>query len=202
MSNARGLLVILSFFLAMLLLALIKIIIPQTGISLYLELFGLIFLMFLAALAYLGFPEKWSRLLFATVFILYAVNLLVMWIFKDTLYVVLLVTSLIGVLLSLMPAHHPQKSHHSAQPDHSIMYSATGESAAQKVAQLSQDDNSSPSTLNTTHSPGKYVASVKGKFFHEPKSEWAQKISRKNRVWFHSKSQAQAAGYKPHKSVS
>ena len=56
-------------------------------------------------------------------------------------------------------------------------------------------------SISKTFSPGKYVASKNGKYYHEPKGEWAQKIKEENRVWFQNKEDAWEKGYKAHASV-
>ena len=56
--------------------------------------------------------------------------------------------------------------------------------------------------VKAKHSPGKYVASKRGKYFHEPKSEWAKKIRKENRVWFQNKEEAWEQGYKAHSEVN
>ncbi len=48
------------------------------------------------------------------------------------------------------------------------------------------------------YSPGKFVASKSSTSYHAPKCEWAEKINKKNRVWFASKEDAKKKGYKAH----
>ncbi|HOJ79067.1 MAG TPA: thermonuclease family protein [Bacillota bacterium] len=51
-----------------------------------------------------------------------------------------------------------------------------------------------PETPITT---GKYLASIKSDKYHLPNCKWAQKISQNNRLWFNTKKEAEAKGYKP-----
>ena len=51
---------------------------------------------------------------------------------------------------------------------------------------------------STAYSPGKFVASKSSTSYHAPKCEWAEKISKKNRVWLASKEDAKKKGYKAH----
>ncbi len=44
---------------------------------------------------------------------------------------------------------------------------------------------------------GEYVASKSGKVYHLPWCAGAQRISEKNKVWFKTKEEAEAAGYRP-----
>ena len=50
--------------------------------------------------------------------------------------------------------------------------------------------------IETSFSPGKYIASRTGTKFHAPKCDWAKKIKKENTVWFDNKEDARKAGYK------
>ena len=60
------------------------------------------------------------------------------------------------------------------------------------------NSSSTPITgLNNISSQGKYVASRSGTAYHYPWCPGALKIKEENKVWFQTKEEAQAKGYKP-----
>ena len=50
--------------------------------------------------------------------------------------------------------------------------------------------------VETSFSPGKYIASRTGAKFHAPKCDWAKKIKKENAVWFNNSEDARKSGYK------
>lgn len=66
------------------------------------------------------------------------------------------------------------------------------ERALSAVALESQEDEV-PLSASTT---GAYVASKNGEVYHLPWCSGAKRISEKNKVWFESKEEAEAAGYR------
>lgn len=57
--------------------------------------------------------------------------------------------------------------------------------------------SSSERTAGQSETSGSYLASRSGKYFYLPKCAGAKRIKEKNRVWFQSKEDATAHGYKP-----
>lgn len=55
--------------------------------------------------------------------------------------------------------------------------------------------------VETTFTPGKFVASAKAKKFHTAKCDWALRISKSNQIWFNSKEEAQSKGFEADKCV-
>ena len=53
--------------------------------------------------------------------------------------------------------------------------------------------------VETTFTPGKFVASKNASKFHIPRCVWANNINKENQVWFNSKAEAIAKGYSEHK---
>lgn len=53
-------------------------------------------------------------------------------------------------------------------------------------------------TVKKTFSPGKFLASKTGKFYHAPKCEWAKKIKEKNKAWYNTEAEAEEDGLRPH----
>lgn len=51
---------------------------------------------------------------------------------------------------------------------------------------------------STEFIPGKYISSKRAAYYHIPKCDWAQKIKKKNQVWFDSQEEAKKKGLKKH----
>lgn len=68
-----------------------------------------------------------------------------------------------------------------------------------KQVKKTKTTSSSPSSSSSSSasSSATYWASSNSNKFHKPSCEWAQKISSKNKVVFHSRSEALNAGYRP-----
>lgn len=64
-------------------------------------------------------------------------------------------------------------------------------------ASIVQIDGNEHPTQDTKGVPGAYVASKSGSKYHLPWCTGAQQISEKNKIWFSSKAEAEAAGYTP-----
>ena len=174
---------------AVLLLALIRIVAGGSGLFLYLEVLGFLFLMLLALLGFVGYADGWGEKFFFFTFLFYTINLLLVWYFHSSLYLTLLFLAVIGFVFAV-----PQKTR----------------TPAVEYVETYQDDEPhseifepvQPSTPVKKFSPGRYVASKRGKYYHEAKSEWAKKIKKINQVWFDSKEDAWEQGFKAHPDVN
>ena len=62
---------------------------------------------------------------------------------------------------------------------------------------VTKDKPVEPKTTETTSSGQTYWASANSNKFHYPSCEWAQKISGKNKIVFHSREEALNSGYSP-----
>jgi hypothetical protein len=176
-------LLIYSVIFAFLYLSLVQIFIDSLGASFYLELLGLFFLMGLTFIGYIGYTESWGEKFFFFTFLFYIGNLAVLWYTASSLYISLLFVALLGFVISI-----PHNSKNSVRKETTIETYPEPYSEVFDVPEV-------------THSPGKYVASKKGKYYHEPKSEWAKKIKENNQVWFQTKEDAWEKGYKAHSDV-
>lgn len=195
--------------LATLLFGLVQIIVSNKGIFSNLQLAGLVMLLVLCAVGFTVHPRKGQYLFFA-VYFLYLCDLLLIWYFYETLYLVLLLTSLFGFMVSI-----PQK-----QAKRSATSDESGEVC--EVFELAKDGPKNESEKNepvkesapkpsengqlkvkptVKFTPGKYVASKRSNVYHEPKCEWARKIQKVRRVWFVSREEALNKGYKKHDCV-
>ena len=154
-----------------------------------LELMGLVVLLALSLGAFLYSP--WRKLLFFTIFLLYLSNLVLIWYFKDNLYLVLLLLAILGFVLSFpSPAKAVQKKKEKKEELHSMVF----EEPKQEEAKVKSS--------TTVYSPGKYVASRQSNVYHEPKCEWARKIEKSRRVWFSDVKEAVEKGFKAHGCVN
>ena len=211
-------LLIYGLVLVILFLGLLNIISELTRKVYLLELLGLFFLLLLALLAFFGYKAWGERVLFF-VFVFYALNLVLIWYLRGSLYLVLLFLALLGglisfpskgsrVVISKKPAVPSKRE--PVEP-HSQVFEvpvAEGEKARvdtdvrveKIISKVSASEKISPSPT-VKFSPGKYVASKFSNNYHEPKCEWAKKISRHHRVWFSSKDEAVKKGYKGHGCV-
>lgn len=57
--------------------------------------------------------------------------------------------------------------------------------------------NSAPIPTAKNKYPARYLASKSGSYYHYPWCAGAQKIKEENKVWFNTKEEAEAKGYKP-----
>ena len=70
-------------------------------------------------------------------------------------------------------------------------------SAMKKTKDITKDKPVEKKTTSSSSSGSAYWASSNSDKFHKPSCEWAQKISSKNKVVFHSKDEAISSGYQP-----
>ena len=175
------------FLLVVLFFGLTRVAVTSKGFFASLELVGLLFLLLLSVVGFVHY-KKWGDRLVFLVFLLYVCNLVLVWYFYGLLYVVLLLVSLFGFLVSL-PAKRsspPQKHESAAVPS--------------PIRDAPKPTEETPKS-KATFSPGKYVASKRSNVYHEPKCEWAKKIQKDRRLWFASREEALNKGYKKHDCV-
>ena len=175
----------LSFFitdiiLLIVFLGLIKIIFKFGGAGFLLELLALVILLFIAFIAlipaYSGSRGGWGFL--SGVFFLILLNSLIIYIrtgMSGKAYLGTLLFAAIGFVIS--------------------------------VANIKREEYEAPvkeeekeEEVYTNFEPGKYVASKTGSTYHVPKCEWANKIKKKNQVWFDDEKEAKKK-FKAHSCV-
>ncbi|MEK6905875.1 MAG: hypothetical protein AABX24_05735 [Nanoarchaeota archaeon] len=198
-----------AFLLLILLFGLVDLIVTKSSKFAVLELVVLAFLLLLSVIGLTSYKNSGNKVLFF-VFMLYTVNVLVLWYFNHSLYLVLLVASLVGFAVS-MPSRarkcgekseccgssscetNSGSAKTSSQPPQKV-----GESKVVKVVESKE----SATPVKAKFTPGKYVASKRSNVYHEPKCEWAKKIQKGRRVWFVSREEALSKGYKKHGCVN
>ena len=98
-------LILYAVFIAVLLFGLIKIIALAGGKAFYIEFLGLLFLLVLTVIGFVGYAKNWGETIFFFVFLCYLFNLILVWYFMKSLYLTLLLLALVGMLVSF-----PKKS--------------------------------------------------------------------------------------------
>ncbi len=158
-----------------------------------LEFMGLLVLLLLSLAAFMSYGSYRGRVLFFVVFLLYLGNLVLIWYFKDKLYLVLLLLAVLGFILSF-PVRRKKAVAASKTPK-------KAEELHNMVFEESKEENSVKSKSTTAYSPGKYVASKSSNVYHEPKCEWARKIEKSRQLWFEDKKEAIEKGFRKHECV-
>ena len=200
-------LIVYALLIIVLFLGLIGIVISLGGKAFYLDLIGLLFLLLLTFVGFVGYTNSWGERVLFFVFLFYVLNLILVWYFNGSLYLILLLLAVIGILISFpkkSPSGHSQHSSEivseSSEP-HSEVFDVPQEDI--QVVEPEQEKVKKAVTKKTTakHSPGKLVASKNSNIYHLPKCEWAKKIKRHRRIWFKSKEEAWEQGYRAHSCV-
>jgi hypothetical protein len=194
----KGKLIFYGILLIILFFGLIGVFISAGGKFFWLELIGMLFLLLLTLVSLAGYQKSWGERVLFFVFVFYIINLILVWFFIGPLYLVLLFIALLGFVMSVprkccsgCKTGVPAESVKEEEEPHSEVFDVISEPEKEVLAEK-----------KVKHSPGKYIASKRGKYFHEPKSEWAKKINKNNQVWFENKQQAYRKGYKAHSDVA
>ena len=190
MTSSRGKLVVYGILFLALLMGFVRFLLLLSERAFSYELAGVIVLSLLMLAGCAGYGQRWGERILFFFFILSMGNLIAIWYFFGSLYVVLLLLAAFGFLLSVPRAPKPSYPT-STVPD------------APKKEEKAETTKTPPPEKETAvkHTPGKYVASTRGTVYHAPKCEWAKKISRTGRVWFASKDEAVEKGFKAHDCV-
>ncbi|MBS3166419.1 hypothetical protein J4444_04820 [Candidatus Woesearchaeota archaeon] len=230
-----------SLLLAILFFALIAIFMRAGRVFLGLELLGLIFLLLLTVIAFIKY-DSWGEKVIFLVFVFYLGDLLLIWWFKGSLYLILVVIAVLGFILSFpIKSHGTKKAKQTAikrkrelpgrtisvrenkvsksevsgvnrnevnEEPHSMIFESEPVSldAEVKVFHPTKGEinlrehlkEQKEQKVKATYSPGKYVASKRSNQYHEPRCDWAKKISKEHRVWFADKKEAVSKGYTEH----
>jgi hypothetical protein len=222
MSNTEsgGKLVVFGVLFVLLFFGLIRIFINSSGLFFDLELVGLIFLMILVFVGFVGYEKKWGLHFFYFTFLFYLGNLVLIWYFHGSLYFVLLFISVIGIVLSVpkkikICSNKPnkktylnQESNEGADDFGNMETNLEPHSVVFDSSIMEEKKNIKKSPVKTAkkvvaveHSPGKFLASSSSNIYHAPKCEWAKKIKKERRVWFSKKEKAWEKGYRAHNCV-
>ncbi len=206
-----------AFLSLILLFALAHLVVIKNNILMF-ALPVLVVLLLLSTIGLATYKKGGDRLLF-TAFLLHTLNVLVLWFLYDSFYIVLLLVSLLGLLISRPNCSRKVKVCDdctcesmaptvSTPPPQKVVDGKVVEAAveAKERAEPKEHAGKTPSNTSTqsvkaTFTPGKYVASKRSNVYHEPRCDWAKKIKKDRRVWFVSREEALNKGYKKHDCV-
>jgi|SRR3989344_7327816 len=215
--KSRFKLILYAVFMVILLFGLVRIIALAGGQAFYFEFFGLLFLLVLTVIGFVGYVKRWGENILFFVFLCYLLNLILVWYFLGALYLTLLLLAVVGLLLGFpkrpekrsrsvsspsspsVPSSEPHSEVFDVPKTHVLKTEVEAEPKAEKAAATSKSVSGKPATY---YSPGKLVASSASNIYHEPKCEWAKKIVKQRRVWFNSKEEAWEKGYRAHSCIN
>lgn len=204
--KSSGKLFFYGILLAVLLFGLIRIAWLTEGMIFRLELFGFALLLVLSLIGLVGYAKAWGERVLFFVFLFYLTNLVLVWYFLGSLYMVLLFLALLGFLLSL-PKKIEKEDSLSEEPEepHREVFDVPKkekEEAEPTVKTTSQEPQEpAAKEVKTKFIPGKLVASIRSNVYHLPRCDWAKKIKKDRQVWFKSKEEAREKGYRAHSCV-
>lgn len=219
MEKSKGKLLLYALFLVLLLFGLARIISPAEGRYLQLEIAGFALLFILSLIGFIIYNRPAGERVLFFVFLFYTANLILIWLFFNALYMVLLSIALVGMLISFPQKEKKEKEKsRKTKPSETKWSNPASENKAKRTEasptdadKIAQEENYSTKSSSTTknmpvskaakYSPGKYVASRNSNRYHEPKCDWAKKIRSERRVWFESKEEAWEKGFRAHDCV-
>ncbi len=196
-ARERTLLLLYGLLLLLLFLGLIKVFINGGRTFLLLELLGLLVLVLLALLAFIG-GHSWGKRVFMVVFLLYLLNLILIWLVKGRLYIVLLLLAAIGFAVSAFWERRRVEWSSPAATEEKEELAGRVSTPAKKEPLTGPSPSLVPPAFIKTFSPGKFVASSQSNQFHAPACDWAKKIQKQRQVWFQSAAEAFEQGYRQH----
>ena len=180
MNKGKGKLLVFSVLLLVLLLGEIEILLSSGGKTLILQLFGFLVLLILMLIGFSNYSRKGSEKPFFFLFSASLLNLMLLWHYLGSLYITLLLVSLLGFFISF-----PKRR----------MGKRVGSESKKEVDRLGIRE---AAEVNVTYDPGKYVASKNSDYYHAPKCDWAKKIKKERQVWFKDLEEAKKKGYRAH----
>ena len=190
--KSRFKLIVYAILSVILFFGLISMVMLSSGKTFYLELVGLLSLLLLSLIGFVGYAKSWGERVLFFVFLFYLLNLVLVWYFIGPLYLILLLLAVIGMLMSF--PKKPEKVYKATPIEDPEPHSEVFDVPVEEVKVVEKK-------TAAKHSPGKLVASKNSNIYHLPKCEWAKKIKRHRRLWFKSKEEAWEKGYRAHNCV-
>ncbi len=188
-----------ALLLVVLLFGLIKVLINAGGNFFRLELLGFLVLLAMSVAGCIGYARAWGERVWFGVFVLYLINLVLMWYVTRELSIILLVLGVVGFISSIpRAAASPKPKAPEAAEPHSVVFDAQENKVTSEVKEEPKGEDKKAAAKFT---PGKYIASKSGNVYHEPKCDWAKKIRKARQVWFNTKEGAWEKGFKAHDCV-
>ncbi len=166
-----------------------------------LELFGVVVLTVLVVFALALSRERAGSILFLFLSLASFANALLLWEYFGLVYWSLLIASGLLLLLHLPRMKSSQRKVVAADAGLSVAARSSAPSHSMVMDTKSTEKSAGKVGAGKNTGAKKYVAGKRGKYYHAAGSEWAEKVKPKNAVFFSSKKEAEAAGYKAHKLV-
>ncbi len=198
--------------------SLIRVFVDGSGKFFMLELLGFLVLLILTLIGFIGYKEYWGERVLFFVFLMYLINVILVWKYNGNLSFFSLFLGLLGFVLAIsglsagsgedkknkkgkikLPLK-PKPAPIIDEPHSEVFDLPDEEFAVDKEDEKEESVGEAKKTAK--FNPGKYVASNMSNTYHEPRCEWAKKISANRRVWFKDKNEAQKKGYKKHGCVN
>ncbi len=208
MSRSQNWFVLFTFCAALLLIGTALLLRLSAGALFVVQLVLLLVGAALFMAGFVNFAMGRGRMFFFAGFLAFVVGEVVLLLGGRSVEVVapFLLVALVGFFASMPPASRSMKPVMASVSDepHSMVFDSPMPKPVEEVKTtlVKSKTNSSAKVKTAQYSPGKYVASKQSNQYHEPKCDWALKISEGRRVWFKDKEEAWEQGYKAHSCVS
>ena len=204
------------FVILILFMIMIPVIFSFSGKVIILEILGMVFVILLSLIGFVGYRTSWGERVLFFVFLFSLANLLLIWYFTDKLFLLPLFFAVMGFLMSLprgecgceeLEVEESGVKRYGGEPysevfDEPVVPAVPVEKeVVEKKVVNTTSPKKTPAKKKAVHSPGKYIASTGGSVYHEPKCDWAKRIVKKRQVWFDDKRLANRKGYRKHSCV-
>ena len=198
--NQKGIAILLGVLSVILLLGLVRIFIAGSGKFFALELIGFFVLLALTVVGLVGYTSLWGKNVLFLMFLLYIINLALLWLYLRNMYFVLLLLAVVGFLLSIPSgASHPKENR--KRPEKESSSPVTGEPHSMVFEPAAKGGEKKGKKATASFTPGKYIASSRSNVYHAPKCEWVNNIALDHRVWFAGKEEAWQKGFRGHSCI-
>jgi len=190
-----------TFLLSVLLFGLVHIVTLNGGLFAGIESIALLVLLLLTVVGLITYRSYGEKILFVA-YSLFVVNILALWLFNSSLYLILLSVALIGLWISMPRRARSCAEECSGHGEEPMVTSAPPQKVVDgKVAPKAAEVKVESTAPKAKFTPGKYVASKRSNVYHEPKCDWAKKIQKDRQLWFADRKEALNKGYKKHSCV-
>lgn len=211
----------MNFILLFSVIAFILIVFDLRGIPFVLELgILLIFMLLLAFSMFIIYHnKKWGWTVLGATLVLLLLDLFFIFVFTGafgTAHTVASFLSVAGLIIALLNMREsPQEYGGGEESDKAKEYypyidkmepeeetkAEIKQELKKEIKEELKEGQKKEEYVAKTFAPGKFVASKKAGKFHSPKCDWAKKIDKANRIWFHSEQEAKAQGFEADKCV-
>ncbi|MEK6901215.1 MAG: hypothetical protein AABX37_02635 [Nanoarchaeota archaeon] len=200
----KAIVILVGVLSVILLLGLVRIFIAGSGKFFALELMGFFILLALTVAGLVGYASFWGKNVLFFMFLLYIINLALLWLYLKDMYFVLLILAVIGFLLSIPSrvSHPPKKSLEERKDFEKEPSASAGGEPHSMVFEPAAKEEKKSKKATASFTPGKYIASSRSNVYHAPKCEWGNNIALDHRVWFAGKEEAWQKGFRGHSCIT